>query len=246
MAGPVILPGTVQQDIADLQRQIHALNTAAAPQELTYSESVDNAHPMDLDFVIGNGVQAVVARLSFKFKPFRTTSGSAGGASGTESAGHTHSEGSHAHSSAAHSHSHPHTWPITGTVGGAASLVLAGGASVLDINNNSSNIATTTDATSTTPGNTGANNGSGTGGESATHTHSVGGSSLGVTEGTSTTISALFVDGVDKTSLLGGPWTVATVDLDLKAVMPVGDGGWHVVTLTPAAQGRIVAVLRLA
>jgi hypothetical protein len=94
------------------------------------------------------------------------------------------------------------------------------------------------DATSTTPGSTG--------GASVDHTHSVGASSLGVGEGTSTTISAIGVDGVDKTALLGGgPWIADTVDLDVSKVLPLGDGHWHRITLTTAGQGRIVAELNI-
>jgi hypothetical protein len=226
----VLLPGNLDAELGDLRRQIQALNTAAAPQELTYSESVDNTHAMDLDFVIGKGAQVVVARLSFKFKPYRATSSSAGGNSGAGS--------SHAHGSAAHSHSHSHGFAVSSGTGNqtvsfsdVSNTFFKTGAAVTDTADVQSN------ATSTTPGSTG--------GEAA-HTHSVGASSLAVSEGGSTTVSALSVDGVDKTSLLGGPWASDTVDLDLKAVMPVGDGGWHVVTLTPVAQGRIVAVLRLA
>jgi hypothetical protein len=55
------------------------------------------------------------------------------------------------------------------------------------------------------------------------------------------------VDGVDKTALLGGgPWIVDTVDLDVSKVLPLGDGLWHYIQLTTAAQGRIVAILKLS
>lgn len=257
MAPPnrVLLPGTIDQELGDIRRQIHALNTAGAtPQPLTYSESVDNAHPMSVDFVLPAGIQSASCKLSFKFRPFRSTSSSAGGATGAESAVHSHGHSHTSAAEAAHSHAsaaHLHDTPVGVVVAGVA--VTLAGVGAHGMLWEGAGLAGTIDSNSTTPGSTGSttpgtpgNTGSDASNESATHTHSVGGSSLGVSEGTSTTISALAVDGVDKTSLLGGPWTVDTIDLDLTAVLPLGDGAWHAVTLTPAGQGRVVAVLRLA
>jgi hypothetical protein len=41
-------------------------------------------------------------------------------------------------------------------------------------------------------------------------------------------------------------WTVDTIDLDRAKILPVGDGLLHSIQLTPAGQGRIVAVLRIS
>jgi hypothetical protein len=225
------MPDNFDRELGDLRRQIHSLNTAGAtPVPRLYSESVDAAHPMDLDFPLPNGVQAATAKLSFKFKPYRTTNSFAGGASGGESVGHTHASAAEV--------AHSHTWHAdanvyanTLTVGGGGNFVGAGAAGPFD--------PVTTSVTPGTPGSTG--------GDSVGHTHTVGASSLGVAEGTATTIAAIGVDGADKTSLLGGgPWNADTVDLDVAAVLPLGDGHWHRITLTTAGQGRIVAELKLA
>lgn len=105
-------------------------------------------------------------------------------------------------------------------------------------------------AFSTTPGATGSDS---TG--EASHTHSVSGTSiLGVSEsGTTTTISNIAIDGVDVTAQLpatattpaGGPWANDFVDLDLTSLMPTGNGGWHVVSLTVTGLGRLMSILRL-
>jgi hypothetical protein len=221
----ILRPGDLGQDLDDIRRQIHALNTTAVPQPLSFNESVDATHPMALDFVIGNGIKLVIAKLSFRFRLYRTTSSFAGGTTGSGSA-HGHGAHSHSHAHGQNSssnpssdssnaafqiHTHQYNDPGTGAV-----------------------TQTSSDATNATPGN------------ESTHTHSVGASSLGVSEGSATTITAIGVDGVDKTALLGGgPWAADTVDLDVAAVLPLGNGLWHYITLTPAGQGRIVAVLRL-
>jgi hypothetical protein len=222
------MPGTIDQELGDIRRQLLALNTAGAtPQLIPYSESVDAGHAMDLDFPLSSGVQPAFAKLSFKFKPYRTTSSFAGGNTGGQSV-------SHSHPSAAHGHETFHALGTQAAVPAMADLMTDGNA-----NGYALLFSAGVDAVSfsTTPGSTGAG--------SVDHAHPVGGSSLGVTEGTSTTITAIGVDGVDKTSLLGGPWTVDTVDLDVSKVLPLGDGAWHRITLTSAGQGRIVAVLRM-
>ncbi len=184
---------------------------------------------MYLDFVIPSGVQIPIAKLSFKFRLYRTTSSFAGGNTGGESATHNHG---HAHSGP----SHNHTWHIqTGT--GPASMQGNLGI-VSDTVNAASDVPTTNAGTGNTGSDSTANN--------VDHTHSIGASSLGVAEGTATTISALLVDGVDKTSTLGGPWLVDKPDLDISGVLPLGDGLWHTIQLTPAGQGRIVVELKLA
>jgi hypothetical protein len=221
----VLQPGDLGQELGDLRRQITALNTAGQPHPLSFNESVDATHPMYLDFVIANGITPAFAKLSFKFRLYRTTSSFAGGTTGQGSA-HGHGAHSHSHAHGQNSssnpssdssnaafqiHTHQYNDPGTGAV-----------------------TQTSSDATNATPGN------------ESTHTHSVGASSLGVSEGSATTITAIGVDGIDKTALLGGgPWASDTVDLDIAAVLPLGNGLWHYLTLTPASQGRIVAVLRL-
>jgi len=244
MAPPnkILLPDNLDREIGDLRRRIVALETAGSqPSPLVYNESVDAAHPMYLDFVIASGVQPTIAKLSFKLRLYRTTSSFAGGATGSGNGAGTGAGSSHNHGSAA---SVAHTHHNSPTVG-------AGGAA-LSINGSTLNMASGPnsgwDTDSTTPGNPGA-----TGSEAShthtegSHTHPVGASSLGVSEGTATTITAIGVDGVDKTALLGGgPWIADTVDLDVSKVLPLGDGLWHYIQLTTAGQGRIVAELKLS
>lgn len=217
----ILTPDTLDKQLGDLRRQILALSTAGATaQTRPYSESVDAAHPFYLDFVMAKGIQPAIAKLSFKFRLYRSTSSFAGGNTGGQSAGHTHG-------SAAHSH----TITLVHTVV-AATLSLSAGPTITDNSGNTAGGPVAVSGDSTTPGSTG--------GGSVDHTHSVGASSLGVTEGSSTTIATLLVDGVDKTSVLGGPWGVDTVGLDVAKVLPLGDGLWHTIQLTPVAQGRLV------
>jgi hypothetical protein len=239
MAGPpnkVLLPDNMDKELGDLRRRILGLETAGkTPQPFTFDESIDATHPMYIDFVLPAGIQSASAKLSFRFRLYRATSSTAGGTTGSDAGGGTGSGTNHVHASAAHTH---HNTP---SVGGSPTYALSNPAGLEVANGPVSGWNTD----STTPGNTGIET-SHTHSEGA-HTHSVGGSSLGVAEGASTSVVAIGVDGVDKTALLGGgPWAGATVDLDLTAVLPLGDGGWHYVTLTPAGQGRIVAILKLA
>jgi hypothetical protein len=174
--------------------------------------------------LIGSGSKITTAKLSFKFRPYRSTSSFAGGSTGGNAAGES-----------GHSHSHAHSMSIgAGGAGGTLNMVAPNGPLQLSAG------GPLTDTTTIN------NDATGSSGHSHSHSHTVGGSSLGVSEGSATTIAALAVDGVDKTTLLGGPWASDVVDLDLAAVMPMGDGAWHTITLTPAGQGRIVALLRLA
>ena len=234
----VLLPDNLDKEIGDLRRRILALETAGSQASpMPYSESVDASHPYYIDFVIPSGVQPSIAKLSFKFRLYRSTSSFAGGNTGSgNGSGTSGVSAGHSHASAGHTH---HNSPTVGA-GGAA----------LSINGSTLNMASGPnsgwDTDSTTPGSTGGQSGDHTHTEGS-HTHTVGASSLGVGEGTATTITAIGVDGVDKTALLGGgPWNSDTVDLDVSKVLPLGDGLWHTIQLTPAGQGRIVAILKLA
>jgi hypothetical protein len=240
MAPPnrVLRPDAPDLDMGDVRRRLFALETAGVnPTVRAYNESVDNAHPMDIDFVIPNNIQIPLAKLSFHFKPYRTTSSFAGGNTGAGTS-HLHNTGSET----GHSHSHSHGLTPLGSFNGVTAVWWDG--LVPQLAQAGTQATDNTSIGSNAAGSSGHNHGN-TGGE-ASHTHSIGASTLGVSEGTSTTISALAVDGVDKTSTLGGPWTVDTVDLDISKVLPLGDGLWHKVTLTPVAQGRIVVELKVS
>lgn len=224
MAPPnkIILPNADPQ--ADILRRLLALETTGGTVQLRpYTWDVDAAHPALLDFVIGKGAQPAVARLSFMFRPFRTTSSFAGGTTGADASGES-----------GHTHSHAHNLGIGGGVGGTA-IQLFGTAGPLE---GAGGPFTDT--------NTVATNAAASSGHAHSHSHSVAASSLGISEGASTTISTLLVDGVDRTSVLGGPWLVAKVNLDVAKYLPLGDDAFHTITLTPAGQGRIVAEFSLA
>lgn len=242
--GRILRPKSLSSTSSDHHARLTKLERGGVElSAMPFDQSIDAGHPMDLYFPISTGYQPPIALLSFKFLPYRSTSSSAGGATGAESAVHSHGHSHTSAASVAHSHGHSHTWHIA--AGAATQAINSAGAGVVQMATVTDDIPTTTVATSTTPGTPGST-GSDASNESAIHTHSVGGSSLGVSEGTSTTIAALAVDGVDKTSILGGPWAADTVDLDVAAVLPLGDGHWHRITLTTAGQGRIVAVLKIA
>jgi hypothetical protein len=205
-----------------------AVSSTPPSTPVPFADNIDATHPAYIDFVLPANLKVNFAKLSFKFRLYRTYNSFSTTATGAET-GHSHS---HTHTSAGHTH---HNSPTVGA-GGAA----------LSINGSTLNMASGPnsgwDTDSTTPGNTGSD---ATG--SSGHTHTVTGTStLGVTENTATSITAISIDGTDVTaSLGGGPWASDIVDLDLTALMPTGDGRWHTVSATPSGQGRLVAVLRL-
>jgi hypothetical protein len=182
---------------------------------LVYTDDVDVAHPMYIDYFSTNGITPNPAWLSFKLRKYRTTT------STTSNAG------------SAHHHTHGHSLPVAGNAINVNSFLgFDGGGNFAESDVTG---ATVHGAYNTAPTNNDATDESG-------HTHT---SSLGVVEDTTTTITNLLVDGVDKTSVLGGPWTTDQVQINLAGVLPTGDGHYHTIQLTPSSRGRIISILQV-
>lgn len=78
------------------------------------------------------------------------------------------------------------------------------------------------------------------------HTHSLTGtSSQAVTDGATTTVTNVLIDGVDQTAALGGPWSGDVVEMDITSVFSTTTGRWHTIQLNLAGLGRVVSMLRL-
>jgi hypothetical protein len=229
---PPAIPADVQYQTSGATRGLIAQPISSTPPGTPYSfaDNIDATHPAYLDFELPANVKPNFAKLSFRFRLYRTYNSFTLSATGGQSVTHTHG---HSHTEAAHTH---HNSPTVGA-GGAA----------LSINGSTLNMASGPnsgwDTDSTTPGATGSD----ATGASVDHTHTVSGSStLGVTEGIATTITAIAIDSTNITaSLGGGPWASDINGLDITSSMPSGDGKWHTITLTPSGQGRMVAILRL-
>ena len=193
-----------------------------------WADNVDSTHPFYLDFELPSGIKPNIAKLSFKFRLYRTYNSYSASATGSDATGES-----------GHSHSHAHSSSITfGATNQAYNITT-------DLNGNLGNQS---GQSVTANGAIGiGTNAAGSSGHSHSHTHSISGSStLGVTEGTSTTITAIAIDGADVTAALGGgPWGSDVNGLDITSLMPTGDGKWHTISLTPSGLGRIVAILRL-
>jgi len=234
MAAPnvVLMPDNLDLELGDLRRKIRAIETQApTAQPYGWQESVDAGHPMQLWLPISSGLKYSIAKLSLKMLPYRTNSSFAGGNTGGSSQNHVHAAAAHAH----RIFQFASGTPMGATAHKFWTWVADQTQALLDVLT-PSNVDLYSE--NTTPGNDGLN--------SVDHTHAVGGSSLGVSEGSTSTVTAIGVDGVDKTSALGGgPWG-DTVDLDISSVLPTGDGIFHYVQLTTAGQGRVQAWLKLA
>jgi hypothetical protein len=215
-----------------------ALATISVPHNDSwlFSDNVDGTHPLNLRYVIASNVQRVVsARLSIHLAPYRTYNSLSLTSTGNDSNGHTHSVGGEA---AAHTHSvfvqNDNTGIPLGETAGTMVGVTASGLAVR---------VTTSDAT----GDTGHNHGA-SGGESATHTHTVAGSAvLGVTEGaTATGVTMSFDGGADQSGAFGGPFATDQIELNILSLLPVTQQAYHVIALQPSGLGRIDAHLRLS
>jgi hypothetical protein len=195
-----------------------------------FEDNVDGTHPANLRYVIAATTQRIVsARLSIHLAPFRTYNTLSVGATGTNSAGH-----SHGHNHGGHTHSiHLALDNIThDPLYGAGSGL--GITQAIEASYNTGQIVnSTTPSTDST-------------GESGTHTHNVSATGiLGVTEGATATGVAISFDGVDATAALGGPFNADVIELDVRPYLLVTQGLWHVIAMQPSGLGRIEAHLRL-
>jgi len=205
----------------------------------TARDNVDVGFPMRVNYLIPSLVQRVTtAKLSWKLMAYRTYSSISLNSTGTESAGHVHGTGGET----GHSHNHGHSWHIASSAG-TATMRSDGAGGVLDNTYSASDVGTTTNAN----GSSGHNHGN-SGGESATHTHSVSGTTtLGIATGTTATGLTIQFDGVDQTAALGGPWSTDVVELDVtQFLVSSPTAAWHAITLTSLTQGQLETHLKIS
>jgi len=194
-----------------------------------FEDNVDATHAANLRYVIAANVRQVVsARLSIHLAPYRTYSNFSVTSTGADSNGHNHTSAAHTHNTftPGGSQSNPQDTAYVDYGSNNIAIRVSGG------------VTPTYVSQSTTPG--------GTGGESATHTHTVSGSSfLGVSEGASPSGITIAFDGVDQTVALGGPFNADVLELDVRKFLVLTPSLWHVIAMQPTGLGRIEAHLRL-
>jgi hypothetical protein len=190
-----------------------------------FAENVDPTHPGRLYYVLPSNSQRVVsAKLSFWPLTYRTYNNFSATTTGGQSVTHTHGSASHAH-----------TIPIdAGPFANAVGQNAAGG------NLSDGFGPTTAPVNATTPG--------ATGGASIDHSHLISvTSTLGITEGAVAAGMTVLFDGVDRTAVLGGPWSGDVIEMDVtKYVQDVSRGVKHLISLTSTTLGQIQGHLRLS
>ncbi len=210
-----------------------------------YVDNIAVGFPLNCDYVIPANFQRLLsAKLSIKLRAFRTYNSFSATATGAGTA-HLHGHSvTHSHS---HNHgSHQHNISIApGGGGNALSFVSVSTPQISQVGisggtDTTSIVLTTpsTDATVTAPGNTD---------NEATHTHPVSiTSTLGIFEGAVATAVTITNDGVDRTTILGGPWSTDQVEIDIAKVLPITTKAFHTIALVGSGLGRIEALLRLS
>lgn len=220
-------------------------------------DNVDSTHPLNIRYIIpANSQRIVSARLSFHLAPYRTYSNFTATGTGNANVDHSHQIAADAQASSGHSHSHTHGGHQHSTVIGAAGLaqpLTTDGAGNIAGNAGpnapapTSTITPTADASAESGHNHNHSHGGTSSGQSTTHTHTVSGSTFsGVVEGATAAGVTLAFDGVDQTTILGGPWSIDVVELNVTPYISVVQGVYHVISLTPSGLGRIEAHLKLA
>jgi hypothetical protein len=190
-------------------------------------DNVDPTHPMNLSYLVPSNAQRVVsARLSWRLHAFRTYSSLTLSNTGGESGVHNHP----------HTTTHGHSWHIYSAPGSGPASLWSSVNTVQEITAGAQDIPTTAVAPGSTDNNT------------TDHTHSVSGTTtLGIAEGASATGITISFDGVDKTALLGGPWSTDVVELDVTPFLTLRPAAaWHTITLSSATLGQIESHLRIA
>lgn len=209
-------------------------NGSAQDDQYVYPDAADSTHAYNFDYVIPSNFQRlVVAKLSFKIRPFRTYNTISGVNTGNDNADHVHGM--------THTHSHSHTWHITLNAGINANIGLNAAVPQIESTLAAADIGTTTDAT--------ASSASLTGGRSAFHQHPLNLSqTLGITESAAPLNPGITVavDGTDVTASLGGPFNADQVEIDVTKVLKTSIKTWHVMTLQPNQNVRITGILRIS
>lgn len=224
-----------------------AIPGAGSGQNDTYTnrDNVDPTHPMVISYLIPSNSQRVIrALLSWRLHPYRTYNDFSVTGTGGQSVSHVH-DAPTTNAESGHTHNHAHTIPISAgpfsnaigwdAIGGN----FKGGTGPGNTGNiNSSGVGSS--GHTHTAGNTGNNN--------VNHTHTIASTDvLGITEGASATTITLGFDGVDKTTLLGGPWSTDEVELDITpyiATLTIAE--WHSISVGSATLGQIETHLRLS
>jgi hypothetical protein len=182
----------------------------------------DATTPIYLDYIVPTGMSGIIkVTLSWKRRPFRSTTNLTPSSIGTDATG-----------SSGHSHNHGHTIPVdAGPFANAVGQNAAGG-------NFASGFGPTT-----APVNS---NAQGESGHSHSHTHTLSGSGAqAVTEGPIATVTAISFDGIDRTAALGGPWSGDVAELDITSVFLRSAATWHTIAFSLSGLGRLVNLLRI-
>lgn len=207
------------------------LGASGALQAYGGYQPVDASHNATLRFELPPNVVRTIleVRLSFSLKPFRATQQTASGAGSL----HAHTIGT----------AHQHRWASwDGVVTTAPSAyksrnVYASGYGYVGTQMDSNAIMDGKDLLTDNAGGV-----AGTSGNEGSHTHALNAPSGLYDVGMAQGIHVL-VDGVDRTTALGGPWGVGSAldvsDLDLSQWITTV--GWHEILLTSTTLGVIVA-----
>ncbi len=185
----------------------------------------DATHPVYVPYIVPALAGGIIkVTLSWYRKPFRSTVNLNPSSIGPDASGES-----------GHSHNHAHTIPIDGGIlpGANDAIGNAGIGGNLFFNH----------PASTAPTNPNAN---GSSGHSHNHSHTLTGTGVqSIAEGPTATITALAMDGLDKTNALGGPWSGDMVELDISSLFPKTSGRWHEIAFSLSGLGRVVSLLRI-
>jgi hypothetical protein len=236
---------------------------AAQNDSTEHDDNVDATHPLNIKYLVpGNTQRIIAARLSFSLGAYRTytsaannpavTSGASSASSSAAGTNHSHTVSS---ATTATDDNHYHAITAAGATAGGINLQVHANDGFLYTSDGSTDTFYTNGSPDThathshsISAQTTANEASHTHG--ITHTHSVTSNvtlTNGVIEDTTATGVTIAFDGVDKTSVLGGPFNADQVELDvLPYIQQRSDKKWHTIALTPSGNGRIYAKLRLS
>lgn len=205
---------------------------SAQNDNYVYPDAADVNFPYNFDYEIpGNFQRIISAKLSFKIRPYRTYSSLTLTATGNASNDHTHGMG--------HTHAHNHNIVIGATI--ATATLSWDGTNV----NSNGTTGTYSNMSSDNTGSSAAN----TGGQSATHTHTVSGTTvLGISEDVAPVNPGITVkvDGTDVTATLGGPFNADMIEIDVSQVLKTSAKVWHVMSLQPNQRVRLTGILRIS
>ena len=216
---------------------------SAQNDNYVYPDAADANFPYNFDYEIpGNFQRIISARLSFKIRPYRTYSSLTLSATGNASNDHTHTGGTTGTESATHNH----TINYDNSNGATAVFLSSVNAGKL-----SNNLPVASDSGSTlgTENATHTHSGGISTGQSATHTHTVSGTTtLAIAEDVAPANPGITVkvDGSDVTSKIGGPFNGDMIEVDVTQVLKTSAKVWHVMSLQPNQRVRITGILRIS